>query len=488
MDREHATIAKARGKAALRAPLLATSLLLALGGCSTLTQTPPNLDAIQPVPERWAIADPSGPEIALQTYWQSLDDPLLSELVERARSGNLDLAQGITRVRAAQARLREARAGRLPTASANGRIGRDVGDFAQDDFQFVLGGDVSWEADLFGRIANSVVASEADLLAAGYTLADLERVIVASVATQTITARSLARQLEISRETLANQDDNLQIARWRNQAGLVSSLDVEQARTQRAQTAASIPQLESNLVATANAISTLIGEPPGAVYAALLADKRSVPAPPRAVGLSVPAETLRRRPDVSLAEAQLAADVARVGIARAQLYPLLRLTGSVGSSAFGIDNLLDVITGNVFAGITQLLFDGGRTRAQIDGAEAIADGSLIAWRQSILVALEDVETAAVDLETSDRRVAAFIEASDGANNAALLARSQYEAGLIDFQRLLTVESQLLSARTAEVSAEASRAIAYVNLARALGGGWRSPQDIQASIATGPKQP
>lgn len=472
-----------------RTAMLASVLFVApLGACTTLDADQAPADNTHYVPQDWAIADPSGPEIALQDYWTLLGDPLVDEFVDRARSDNLDLAQAVTRLRGAQARLREARAGRLPNVSADGGIGRDVGDFAQDDVQFVLGGDVAWEADLFGRISNSIDASQAELLAAGYSLADLERVIVASVATQTITARSLAQQLEISRDTLANQDDNLQIARWRNQAGLVSSLDVEQARTQRAQTAATIPQLESNLVATANAISTLIGEPPGAVYAALVAEPREVPLPPREVGLSAPADMLRRRPDLKAAEAQLAADLARVGIARAQLYPLLRLTGSVGTSAFGVDNLLDVITGNVFAGISQLIFDGGRTRAQIAGAEAIADGSLAGWRQSILIALEDVETAAVDLETSDERVAAFIEASDGASNAAILARSQYEAGLIDFQRLLTVESQLLSARTAEVSAEASRAIAFVNLARALGGGWRSPQAIEAAIATGPEQP
>ena len=467
---------------------LSISLMLALGGCASFDESPPMLETAQPLPEQWVIADPAGPEIALQDYWTLLGDPLVDDFVARAQSDNLDLAQAVTRLRGAQARLREARAGRLPTASANAGVGRDVGDFAQDDLQFVIGGDVAWEADLFGRISGSIDASQADLIAAGYSLADLERVIVASVATQTITARSLARQLEISRETLVNQDDNLQIARWRNQAGLVSSLDVEQARTQRAQTAAAIPQLESNLVATANAISTLIGEPPGAVYAALIAEPRDVPAPPREVGLSAPADMLRRRPDVSAAEAQLAADLARVGVARAQLYPLLRLTGSVGSTAFGVDNLLDIITGNVFAGLSQLLFDGGGTRARIDGAEAIADGSLAGWRQSILVALEDVETAAVDLDTSDQRVAAFIEASDGARNAAILARSQYEAGLIDFQRLLTVESQLLSARTSEVSAEAARATAFVSLARALGGGWRSPQAIEAAIATGPDQP
>ena len=471
-----------------KASALCVPLLLTLGGCATFADTPPALENVQPVPDRWALADPAGPEIALQDYWTLLGDPLVDRFVARAQSENIDLAQAVTRVRVAESRLREARAGRLPTVSGNAGIGRDVGDFAQDDFQFVVGGDIAWEADLFGRIGSSIDASEADLRAAGYTLADLERIIVASVATQTITARSLARQLAISRETLANQDDNLQIARWRNQAGLVSSLDVEQARTQRAQTAASIPLLESDLVATANAISTLLGEPPGAVYATLVAEPRDVPAPPRDVGLSAPADMLRRRPDVGAAGAQLAADLERLGIARAQLYPLLRLTGSVGTTALGIENLADIVTGNLFAGLTQLLFDGGRTRAQIDGAEAIADGSLLAWRQSILVALEEVETAATSLEASDRRVAAFLEASEGANNAAILARSQYEAGLIDFQRLLTVESSLLGARTAEVSAEASRAIAFVNLARALGGGWRTPQDIQASIATGPQQP
>jgi len=454
---------------------------LLLSGCVSLSPEAPTLENMQQVPENWALADlamadPSPAEIELATYWALLDDPLLDMLVSRARADNLDLAQAIARVRAARAGLREARARRLPSATGNAGLGRDVGDFSRDELQFVLGADVAWDADLFGGIGAGIEASRADLRAAGYSLADLERVIVSSVAIQTTTARSLAAQLAIARESLVNQDDNLQIARWRNQAGLVSSLDVEQARTQRAQTAATIPQLESDLVATANAISTLIGEPPGEVYRMLLAQPRAVPAPPENIALDVPAQTLQRRPDVGAAQAQLAADLERVGIARAQLYPLVRLSGSVGSTAFGIDELLDIVTGNAFAGLTQLLFDGGRTRAQIDTAQAIADGSLAGWRRTILVALEEVETAAVDLEASDARVAAFIEASEGARDAALLARSQYQAGLIDFQVLLTVESQLLSARNAEVSARAERALAFIRLARALGGGWQVPGD------------
>ena len=149
------------------------------------------------------------------------------------------------------------------------RSQRDVGDFASKDFNFSIGADASWEADLFGRISGNVAASRADLEAAGYSLADIQRLIVGQVALGTIQARATALQLAIARDTLNYQDDNLQIARWRNQAGLVSSLDVEQARSQRAATAATIPQLESSLAARANAISTLIGEPPGRVLTLL---------------------------------------------------------------------------------------------------------------------------------------------------------------------------------------------------------------------------
>jgi NodT family efflux transporter outer membrane factor (OMF) lipoprotein len=408
-----------------------------------------------------------------------LDDPLLTEFVEAAIANNLDLAQSAARLGQARAQLRGARAGFLPQISGLGRVGRDVGDLGNDELQFSLGADASWEVDLFGRIGSDVAASEADLAAAGYSLADLQRLITGQVALSTIQARATAVQLAIARDTLAYQDENLQIARWRVEAGLVSSLDVEQARSQRAQTAASIPLLESNLAATANAISTLIGEPPGRVLA-LLEDAAEVPDPPVLAGFEAPAEVLRRRPDVRSAEASLLASTARIEGARAQLLPLVRLGGTIGSSSIGLETLFDLITGNVFGTVSQLIFDGGRTRAQIDSSEAAAEGALAAWRLSILGALEEVETSAVDLEKADERVTLFGEALDAANNSALLARSQYQAGLTDFQNLLTSENQLLSARNSQVSAEAERASAFVRLTQALGGGWR-PADYPLAL-------
>ncbi|OBV11096.1 efflux transporter outer membrane subunit [Erythrobacter dokdonensis] len=449
--------------------------LLALAGCTSIGPDLPAMAGVQTVPAQWVLAEPGGADLPLDRYWEMLDDPLVKELVAQARSDNLDLAQAVARLRAARAGLRQARADRLPTINANSGAQRQVGDLASDDVLLSLGADAAWEIDLFGRIDGSINAARNDLQAAGYSLGDIERVIVAQVASQVVTARSLAAQLAIARETLANQDDNLQIARWRNQAGLVNSLDVEQARTQRAQTAASIPQLESNLVAVANAISTLIGEPPGRVYQALTDAPRQVPVPPAQVALAVPADTLRLRPDVSAAEARLAADLERVGVARTQLYPLARLSGTIGTSATDVGSLFDLVTGNVFASLSQLIFDGGRVRGRIEGAEANADASLAAWRRSILVALEEVESASVDLQTSGARVEALGEAREGAQNAAVLARSQYQAGLIDFQRLLVAESQLLATRNAEVNAQGARALAFISLARAMGGGWSVPE-------------
>jgi NodT family efflux transporter outer membrane factor (OMF) lipoprotein len=456
------------------------ALALATAACATPDMAVPESGIA--VPEGWVETRVAPATLDLADYWRLLDDPLLTQFVEAALAENLDLAQSAARLDQARAQLRGARAGFLPQVSGSGQVSRDIGDGARDDLFFSLGADASWEADLFGRIGADVAASEADLVAAGYSLADLQRLIAGQVALSTIQARATAVQLAIARDTLAYQDENLQIARWRVEAGLVSSLDVEQARSQRAQTAATIPLLESNLAATANAISTLIGEPPGRVLA-LLEESAEVPDPPALAGFEAPAEVLRRRPDVRGAEATLLSRTARIEGARAQLLPLVRLGGSIGSSSLGLDSLFDLITGNVFGTVSQLIFDGGRTRAQIDSAEAAAEGALAAWRLSILGALEEVETAAVDLEKANERVALYAEAYEAANNSALLARSQYQAGLTDFRNLLTSENQLLSARNAQVSAEAERASAFVRLTQALGGGWQ-PADYPLLVSEG----
>jgi NodT family efflux transporter outer membrane factor (OMF) lipoprotein len=470
----------ARGK--FKAARYAACLVFTLGATACARPDLPLPDSGIPVPETWVETEQAPVSLEVAQYWHLLDDPLLTEFVEAALANNLDLAQSAARLAQAQTQLAGSRAGYMPQVSASGGVQQDLLDNSADEPLISLGADAAWELDLFGRIGAEVSASEAELAAAGYSLADLQRLIAGQVALATISARATAAQLAIARDTLGYQDENLQIARWRVQAGLVSSLDMEQARSQRAQTAASIPLLESNLAATANAISTLIGEPPGRVLA-LLEAPAAIPEPPAVNGFEAPAEVLRRRPDVRGAEASLLASMARIHVARTQLLPAIQLGGTIGTSSLGFDGLFDVITGGVFGNISQLIFDGGRTQARIDSARATADGALAAWRLSILGALEEVETAAVDLDRSGQRVGLFAEALDAANNSAILARSQYQAGLTDFRNLLTSENQLLSARNAQVGAEADRASAFVRLTQALGGGW-SPVDYPLPVRDG----
>lgn len=447
-------------------------MLAILGGCATLGESKPTPTTAMAIPGQWSIV-PSTEMTELNAYWTALHDPLLDRFIAQAVAENRDLARAAARLAQARAGVRASRANYLPRVAGSAGVQRDIGDFADTDLQFSVGADVQWELDLFGQIGNDIAASRADLVAAGYSLADLQRLIAGQVARTTISARALAMQLAIARDTLRVQDDNLQIAEWRLQAGLVSSLDVEQARAQRAQTAASIPALERDLAQAGNAISALIGEAPGFVRRELAANVAAIPEPPASVGFEAPAAVLRRRPDVRQAEAVLVASTARIDVARTQLLPLLRLTGNIGSGAVGLGGLFDVITGGLFAGISQLIFDGGRTRAQIDGARAVAADALAAWEQTILQALEDVESADAALAAGRERVALIAVALEAADNAALLARSQYQAGLIDFQTLLTAENQLLSARNALAASEAERANAFVGLAQALGGGWNA---------------
>ena len=468
-----------------RASLVLAALgSVALAGCTTPQFAEPQAGVA--VPSAWQENAAPHAELDLATYWRQLDDPLLTEFVEAAVANNLDLAQSAARLEQARAQLKGARAQWAPQLSVNGRGSQEFSSQFPDDQQYNLGADASWEIDLFGRIGSEVAASEADLASAGYSLADLQRLITGQVALATIQARATALQLAIARDTLAFQDENLQIARWRVQAGLVSSLDVEQARTQRAATAASIPQLESNLAATANAISTLIGEPPGRVLRLLQETPVAVPAPPELAGFEAPGEVLRRRPDVRAAEASLLASTARIKGAQADLLPHIQLGGTIGIPTSGLGNLFEIVTGTLFGSVSQLIFDGGRTRARIDSAEAAAQGSLAAWQQSILGALEDVETASVDLEKSGQRVVIYDEALEAASNSALLARSQYQAGLTDFRNLLTSENALLAARNATVAAQAERASAFVRLTQALGGGW-APTDYPLPISDGTQQ-
>lgn len=441
-----------------------------LAGCAAGPSYRPQSPDVLGVPEHYTAGAREDATENLAHWWTQFDDPALGSLVERALATNLDIAQAVARLRQARAALIQSRADFFPSIDASASGGRNFDNGRNDSNSVSAGANASWAIDLFGGTRRSVKASRADLAAAGYDLASVQTAIVAETASNYVALRQAQARLGIANDVLSTQQENFQIAGWRVQAGLVSSLDVEQARTQLAQTRASIPALETAVAAAQNRLAVLTGVAPGT-----LSDELTMVAPipvgPREIAAGIPADTLRQRPDVRASERALAAATARIGVAKAQLLPALNLSGNVGTSALSIGNLGDVVTGGLFATLSQIIFDGGRRAAAVRSQRAAADGAFASYRQTVLLALEDVENGLVTLNSARERKVAIGEALEGANNAAILARSQYRAGLTDFQTLLDAERQLLSARDGLASAKADEASALIQLYLALGGGW-----------------
>ena len=463
-------------------------IVLLLGGCTVGPDYRPRSAAELGVPEGYSVPAPPQSE-ELTRWWRRFDDPVLGRLVERASSANLDVAQAVARLRQAREALRQSRSQLLPTVSGSAGYNRSenlvggtrniqlsdgtvtsVSSGGGDSFSLSV--DAQYQAGLFGEVRRSVEASRAQYQASGFDFAAVLISVESEVARNYVLARLYQAQLANAQASLALQDDNLEIAGFRVQAGLVSSLDVEQARQQRAQTAATIPSLEQQYTAAVARIGVLTGQAPGALRAEL-ETARPIPTGPATVGAGLPADLLRRRPDVRSAERTLAAATAQIGVATAQLYPALAISGNIQTNAASVGGIGEAITGGLFAGLTQAIFNGGRLRSQVRSSEAAAGGAFAAYKGTVLGALEDVENAVVALASAQERERQFAIALDAANNAAILSRSQYRSGLTDFTTLQQQEAALLSARNGAAQARGDAATATIALYAALGGGWEA---------------
>lgn len=458
---------------------------VSLGGCMVGPDYHPPSHASLAIPEYYGVAGERGAPVDLSRWWNQFGDPLLGELIARATAGNLDIAVSEARLRQAREALIQTRSTLLPilTGSASethtasyakggvtGGVPRPGASSASDTLS--LGADASWQADIFGGNRRSVEASRANAQSALFQLAAVKTAVAGEVATNYIAVRLAQARLIIARETLATQNDNLEIAGWRAQAGLASSLDEAQARTQRAQTAAAIPLIETNLTSAIAQLGVLTGQAPSALRKELV-DPGPIPQGPRGVELGIPADILRQRPDIRAAERDLAAASAQIGVSAAQLYPALTMSGSLATTGGSLSGLADLVTGSLFARLTGTIFDGGRLRSAVRSARDNADAAFATYKKTVLVGLSDVENGMQAFESAKRRAASLSEARDASSNAAMLARSQYRTGLIDFITLLQSEQTLLSTRDSLVTAQADQANALVQLYVALGGGWQS---------------
>ena len=465
---------------------LASALILStsLAACTVGPDYHPASAGALAVPDNYYSTGTAQPisEAELAAWWTRFNDPQLNALVEQAVASNLTIEQAAARLRQARESAVQAGAQLLPGLSASGRGGRNVVINGQDSSSYSLGLDANWQVDLFGGGRRGLEAARADAAASGYDLASARIAVIAELVTNYVQLRLAQQQLAIAENTLKYQRDNYDIARWRVQAGLASSLDEQQARTQLAQTEASLPDLRTSIRSALNRIAVLTGEAPGTATTALETDA-PIPTPPVGIAVGFPADTLRQRPDVRSAERGLAAATARVGVQQAQLLPALNLTGSLGTSALSLGGLFDAITGSLFAGLSQLIFDGGAQASRVRAQQAAVDGAYASYRQTILTSLEDIENALTSVTNTGERTDHLRIAREAAENSAIMARLQYQAGMSDFQTLSTVETALLSARNSLASSQAAQSLAVVQLYNALGGGWQTvPPDTLAPAA------
>ena len=439
--------------------ILALSLGLLLGGCASLNiDETPDANAFQGLTEA--------------TWWRDFHDPLLAELITRAMRANPTILTSQAALLQARA-LRDVKlAATRPNLSFSGSVQRNTADGSESSVNFRGGLDASWELDVFGANRNALANSEADLQAAKASLRDVQLSMTAEVALAYIQLRGLQAQLGIARHNLGSQQETLQITQWRAQAGLVTSLEVEQAQTAVSQTAAQLPALQSSLAKTQHSLAVLTGQRPHELDTLLTA---TLPIPQVAAQVAdvIPADSLRQRADVRAAEERITAALAAVDAAEAARLPKFKLAGSLGLTALtlaGLNNGAAVAT-QILASMSVPILDGGAAKAQVRAQQAVLAQTRATYQNTLLTALKEVEDALIALQHDRERLRHLQQAANAADNAALLAQNRYSSGLVDFQTVLQTQRTLLGAQDSVASLQADLSSGHVRLVKAMGGGW-----------------
>ncbi|AWT10229.1 RND transporter [Stutzerimonas frequens] len=450
-------------------------LALTITGCAV----GPDYRAPQPEPARLLQAEHGGHDRSRfeAAWWRQFEDPTLDALVGEALDENHELRIAYARLRAARAIRDDISNDRLPTVTAGASA--DIGKAQQPGFseervnaeRYDLGLDMAWELDLFGRIQRSLEASEAQAEAAEAELYQLQVSLIAELVDAYGQLRGAQLRERIARDNLANQRNSHELTEQLREAGVGSELDVLRADARLASTEASLPQLRAQQVRARNRIATLLGQRADQLSVDL--SPRELPAIAKSLPIGDPGELLRRRPDIRAAERQLAAATANVGVATADLFPRVSLSGFLGFIA-GRGSQIGSSAAQAWGvapSISWAAFDLGSVRARLRGAEADADAALAGYEQQVLLALEESENAFSDYANAQQRLLSLIRQSTASRAAAQQAEIRYREGTADFLVLLDAERERLQAEDAQAQAEVEVYRSVVSLYKALGGGW-----------------
>lgn len=469
-----------------------------LSGCAVGPDyVPPMLQ----LPTRWS--NPSHMAATapmLAQWWRGLRDPILNALVEDAVAGNLNVATAMARIREARASYRQASAALFPTVRGTGaatqsRIG-DAGagpagavsdsalpdgnaaGFSQTSNLFQVGFDASWELDLFGANRRSAEAAWYGVAASEEQLRAVLLTLVADVAANYVNARGHQARIALARNTARTQRETAALTRNKFEAGAASAVDLANAEGLANSTEANIPVIEVSYASAVHRIGVLTGRDPGAVIG-LMSRGGALPSPRLPIATGIPADILLSRPDVRLAEQQLAQSTARIGQAQAALYPSVSLIGNIATSGTSVGDLAKGSSLGWSFGptLTMPIFNAGGLAAAVDAAGARRDQQFLAYRAAVLTALEDVEDGIIAFAKDRARIAKLTASVASYREAASLSRSLYQAGSTSFLNVLDAQRSLYAAEDGLLQTRTILATDYIGLNKALGGGWDGQLDV-----------
>jgi multidrug efflux system outer membrane protein len=457
-------------------------LLLGLSGCAV------GPDYIRPemeVPIEYGEGEDARYTVdeVQSSWWTLFNDSTLSTLVQDAARENKGVLQALSRINQSRAMARVAFAELLPGTQLNGSYtkvkdsgSRSPAEFSTGAYDFEIYSasvDAVWEIDIFGRLRRNLEARNAEHAAAVAQLQDSLRMVVAEVGVAYFELRGYQAQLNIAKENLEAQNHTSRIVKAKYQNGLVSELDVVRAQAVLAETRASVPPLESAVKRSIHRLAVLVGKYPKELESRLIAPA-SIPLYQGSVGIGAPEDLLRRRPDIRSAERMLASYTAQIGVAVGDLFPKVTLNGAIGVEAPNFSGLTD--GGSVYSygpSISWTPFDSGRLRARVKATDARAEEALLAYEHVVLVALEDVENALAAYTAERIRHERLKEAVTATSRAYLLAKDQYQEGVLDLLSVLDAERSKLQNESSLAQSETALATSVVGIYKALGGGWES---------------
>ena len=406
---------------------------------------------------------PSGVD---DNWWRGFDDPVLTELVTDGLEANLDIAIARDRLRSAAALLRAERADRLPSIDGVADVDIGIGTFDTDAARLGLIG--AFDPDISGRLAAEIRAAAADYAQAEYILADQRRLVAAAIAGQYIEYRRTGAQLDLLEQSTELQEQTLRIVRLRFEAGLAANLDVRRAAADLEQTRARRGLIAIARAGAANRLAVLLGRSPGIYEPAVSVTERTIPDYSGGPSAGTPADLLRRRADILVAEAGLLRAAAIVGVEQSDLRPSLTIPASVTLGDGSIAGVFDEFIATIGAALDLPLFDGGRRRAEIAAAEADADARFDEYRLAFLNALGEVENALVAIEANQQRIEALRGAIEQSETALGQSTALFREGLATLFDVLDAQRQLIASQQSLIDSEAALAASFVAFNAAVG--------------------